>query len=238
MQQYFVTTKLEIDKEVELSLEQSNHIVKVLRMKSDQVVRLSDQVSIFLARIKVEQKTVVATCFEDVTVKDSFQNKITLFLALLKGDKWDYVLQKVTELGVDQIIPVVTERTIVKIKDNSDRKLERWQKIVLEAAEQSHRLTIPVVREPILMKQMESYKSEFNIVAYELQEDQLIQSLLPKDQSIAVFIGPEGGFSVDEIDYLKKLNFHTCSLGKRILRAETAAIYSMSVMNCLLGEME
>ena len=148
------------------------------------------------------------------------------------------VLQKATELGVKKVALIQSERTVVKY-DNKDleKKIVRFQKIMKEASEQTHRLIVPTLLGVYNLKSLpREVFSDLNYVAYEKDANDINNSFkgLSKGKSISILIGPEGGFSVQEIEQVCKEGFTRTSLGKRILRAETAAIYALSVIGYLL----
>ena len=151
---------------------------------------------------------------------------ITVILALIKNDKFDFAVQKLTELGVKRIVPYLAKRSVVK-PGKGNNKQERLTKIAREASEQSHRNCIPEICDYCTLKDLSKYKSDINIIAYE-KDDKLISDL--KGKSFTIVIGPEGGFEPSEYEQIVSLGFESVSLGKRILRAETAAIYLSSVI--------
>ena len=164
--------------------------------------------------------------------------EVTLLYALTKGDKTDLVLQKATELGVKKVALIQSERTVVKY-DNKDieKKSQRFIKIMKEASEQSHRLVVPEFLGIFNLKALPPQAfSDVNFVAYEKDASKADEQFegLEKGKSVSVLIGPEGGFSKQEIGNLVNLGFIRTSLGKRILRAETAAIYALSVIGYIL----
>ena len=162
--------------------------------------------------------------------------KVTLFFALAKGDKIDFVVQKATELGVSKIILLKTERSIVKYEQKDvEKKLERFRKIAKEASEQSHRLYVPeIVGVVDINKIPDDLLCDINLLAYEKVAGSTKDfPSLNKDKSVSVMIGPEGGFSEEEVKALQS-KFQLVSLGKRILRTETAAVYALSVLGFLL----
>jgi len=230
MRQYFVDQILTRNEQITLSEQQSHHIKDVLRMKDNDKIRLVDsQSNVFLSEIKIGSP-VTATILEQIDIlKNPY--KVTLIAALVKKEKWELLVQKATELGVDEIVPLVTERTIIHLEDKEiPKKLERWNKIVLEAAQQSNREDIPKVVQPIKLKQLQANPNSINLVAYENREGiHLYDRLDNKD--ICAVIGPEGGFSEKEIQYLNGIGFENVSLGKRILRAETAGMYILSCID-------
>jgi RNA methyltransferase, RsmE family len=233
MQQYFVNQTLSLKTTIELNQEQTHHITKVLRMKVHNQILLSDTQSVFLAEILSLHPVISALCVEEVVCDSEFEKPIYLACALIKGDHWDMMLQKATELGVTEIIPVYTKHCVVKPNDKIEKKVSRWQKIAIEAAEQSHRRTFPLIRDAISLKELSDIDVDLKLVAYE-KEGILLQELDLRQKSVLIVIGPEGGFAKEEINLLENKGFITVSLGNRILRAETAAIYCLSAFGVLL----
>lgn len=158
---------------------------------------------------------------------------ITLAQCLPKGKKMDLIIQKATELGVNHIIPVISERSIPKIEEKEDRKLEHWGMIAKEAAEQSGRSRIPEISHLLhfteLLKEVKNYK--LALIPWEGEKKNRITGSLANGLTgkLLIVIGPEGGFSSNEIQQAKKMKIKPVSLGKRILRCETAAIFSLAV---------
>lgn len=234
MQQYFINDKIHKEQEVYFSKEQAHHIKRVLRMKDNGVVKVVDiEGNPFLVELVVMDE--VFGKVVEVLKKQTPKKRIYLFQGMIKGERWDYVIQKACELGVYQIIPVISSRTIVKISDKIDKKVERYNKIALEACEQSRQDHLVEVLAPIPFKEIVNFKKDFNLVAY---EDADVSSAKLKDvlanndcDDIAVVIGSEGGFSKEEVAYLNANGFLSVSLGERILRAETAA---MATINSIL----
>ena len=235
MQRYFA--KIDNHDLVCLSKEDEHHICHVMRMKKGDEIEVVDNAHLFLCRIDVFNPLKVSVIHEianDVEIKED----ITLLFALTKGDKTDLVLQKATELGVKKVALIESERTVVSYENKDiDKKLERFRKIMKEASEQSHRLIVPELLGIYHLKRLpKECLSDLNYVAYEKDADQIKGAFqgLDKGKSISILIGPEGGFSIQEIDHLTNQGFIRTSLGKRILRAETAAIYALSVLGYLL----
>ncbi|HHT66659.1 MAG TPA: 16S rRNA (uracil(1498)-N(3))-methyltransferase [Erysipelotrichaceae bacterium] len=235
MQRYFA--KVNEQKYIQLSADDKHHIVNVMRMKKGDEIEVVDNQKLFLCRLENISPLIVHVVRElksDVEIKED----ITLLFALTKGDKIDLVMQKATELGVKRIALIESERTIVRYEDKKEeKKLERFKKIMKEASEQSHRLLVPELLGVFPIKNLPpAVFSDLNYVAYEkdAQNVNLMFEGIKKGKSISILIGPEGGFSENEIDYLTERGFIRTSLGKRILRAETAAIYALSVIGYLL----
>ena len=162
--------------------------------------------------------------------------KVLLFQGLPKADKMDLIVQKAVELGAAEIIPVSMERCVVKLDaGKAAKKTARWQTIAESAASQSRRSIIPRVLAPMSMKEAVEYakeQTEVRVIPYELQEDdgsvkQYLESL-KEGQSVSIFIGPEGGFAPGEVELAKEAGIRPISLGRRILRTETAGLAILS----------
>ena len=229
MQRYFASIT---NNNVKLSLEDEHHILHVMRMRAGEKIEVVDSSNLYICEIvnvsPLEIK-VLKQKEEDVEIN----KQITLFFALAKGDKIDLVMQKATELGVHRIVLFKSKRCVVSF-DNKDfsKKIVRYNKIVKEAAEQCHRLVVPSIEGVIELKDIGNYLSDVNLVAYEKEAGNTADSFnLNKDiESVSIMIGSEGGFDEEEISFLKEKGFKVISLGKRILRCETAAIYALSVL--------
>jgi 16S rRNA (uracil1498-N3)-methyltransferase len=237
MQQYFVDQKLSVGTHLEMTLEQSHHIATVLRMKEGKTIRLVDVTGVpFYATVSMKDKGVKAYVTDTISEKREPSVIITLAVALIKNDRFEWMLEKATECGVYRIIPFISSRCVVKDKPGQNqRKMERFRKIITEAAEQSYRHHIPEILEPVSIKQLKQFKSDINVVAYEKETGHRLSGLSEPLRSVTVIIGPEGGFETSEIDMLNQSGFECVSLGNRILRAETAAI-SACITLTNLGE--
>ncbi len=225
-----------------------NHIINVLRMKKDDEIQICNQDTgdNYLTKISGSTKNEVK-CEIIKKLKSTTESNvnITLFQGIPKFEKMELIIQKNTEVGVKKIVPVAMERTIVKLDENVvARKMERWQKIAEIASKQSMRDCIPHIDNVIKTKEIENYIANYDviIVAYENEQEKTLKSVLknlkdkninkqPTDDNtskkaynIAIVIGPEGGISEREIEILKKCNAKFVTLGKRILRTETAGL--------------
>lgn len=244
MQQYFIENKINVNDTVSLNEEQSHHIKNVLRMKSDTRIRLVDQESnAYYASVFYHGNCVMASVEEKILTTGESRMKITLYMGLIKGEKWDYLIQKACECGVHTIVPVYSSRCVVKVKEEkNDRKLERWNKIAMEACEQCKRTHIVEVCKPIDIKAL-TKPDGLGIIAYEdadFEGSNLALCLKNnKLNHISIVIGPEGGFATQEVAMITDLGYQCVSLGERILRAETAAIFALNAIVYhfdLLGE--
>ena len=235
MQRYFAN--IDQNFTVHFSNDDEHHILHVMRMKKGDEIEVVSDGKVFLCRIDKTNPLEVSVIHEisnDVEIKED----ITLLFSLTKGDKIDLVLQKATELGAKKVALITSERTVVSYDNKDiDKKLARFSKIMKEASEQSHRVIVPELLGIFNLKNLpkEAF-SDINYVAYEKDASKTSEMFegLSKDKSISILVGPEGGFSEQEINNLVEQGFIRTSLGKRILRAETAAIYALSVLGYLL----
>lgn len=231
MQRYFANMKQ--GKHLILNDYDTYHIIKVMRLT------IGDKVEVVYQNVAYECKIIdtngcIITEPLHVLQTEEKESKKILLLPLLKEQKMDFVLQKATELGVDEIQLIYTERSIVKL-DNKKRqkKLERWQKIMKEASEQSKRLTIPKLRQTILhledlveeggIKLMCSTRKPQNNMKLFLQNHRVYDKIF-------IAVGPEGGFTLKEEDTLIEKGFSPVTLGNSILRVETAPLFCLSVL--------
>ncbi|OGB88810.1 hypothetical protein A2625_02055 [candidate division WOR-1 bacterium RIFCSPHIGHO2_01_FULL_53_15] len=213
----------------------AHQIRNVLRMKiGDEVELLDGSGKIYSAKIVRIGKDKVETEIVSEKLEESEPRiKITLAQALPKGQKMDFIIEKAVELGASKIIPLTTERTIAK-----NAKPERWQKLAKEAAEQSGRALIPEVSPLTRFEEVLKMRNQFNLalIPWELEREMTLKSaLVHRPSSILVLIGPEGGFSHNEITLAKEGGFISVSLGRSILRAETAGL---AVLSAIMYELE
>lgn len=239
MYQFFVDDA-QIGKEfITITGSDVNHIKNVLRMKPGEKIRVSNQKGqdYFCSILELGDDFVQADILDSEAANTELSAKIYLFQALPKGDRMETVIQKAVELGVHEIIPVAMKYCVVKLDaKKAENKRKRWQAIAESAAKQSKRSLIPVVHEVMSFKEALSYAKEcrVNLVPYENERGMEVTgeafSELQKDDTISVMIGPEGGFSEEEIELVKEENMKIISLGKRILRTDTAAIATLSML--------
>mgnify|MGYP006321169973 CR=1 FL=1 len=217
-----------------------NHIKNVLRMKIGDEFLVSENNVSNLCRIEsFEGECIIAEIVEERFQDTSLPVKIYLFQGLPKSDKMELIIQKAVELGVEGIIPVEMNRCVVKLDEKKKKsKRERWQAISESAAKQSKRNSIPEVSDIMSYKKALEKASELDIfiVPYEckdgMESTKNALSKISRGSSIGILIGPEGGFELNEIDSATNAGGLTVSLGKRILRTETAAITAVGM--CML----
>ena len=242
MQRYFINQVVQsVGEKISVLKDQEHHMVKVMRMNIEESCEVVDEKEqLYIAKI-TQLSPFELTIEEHKEQNVELPIDVTIFVGLSKGDKLETIVQKATELGVHTIVPVEMKRNMVKwTKDKSQKKIERLQKIAQEAAEQSHRLHIPKVLDlmtlkesVILAKQSTKALVAFEEVAKEGEAAVFLQTLtsLQKGDSIAFYFGPEGGFDLQEIEYLNSQEVHSCALGSRILRAETAPMYALAAVS-------
>lgn len=215
--------------------ETARHISKSLRMSSGEKLTLVTprRVQLSCEITGVSQDSVEVEILENKPCENEPKTEVTLYQALPKGDKMELIIQKCVELGVSRIVPVISARCISRPDEKSLRKKQaRWQKIALEAAQQSRRGTIPTVESALSFARAvdESRKNELNIIFYELGGENLGEVLKSHPSKIGVFIGSEGGFEKGEVQKMLEIGGKAATLGKRILRAETAPLAALSII--------
>jgi len=246
------------DATITLSAEDSNHILNVLRLeRSAQIIVCDGNGTDYTCELtETAKNAAIATIQSSSLCPAEPQTKVTLFQGLPKSDKMELIIQKCVEIGVTAIVPVITDRTIVKMNGKESTKVARWQKIAESAAKQAGRGIIPHIAEVVTFRQSldTAAKFEHKMVAYENEQEFSIKSYLHKATSgsaslseggvsaadggrpLALFIGPEGGFSDKEATAMADSNITHVSLGKRILRTETAGMAALTMILYELGD--
>ena len=210
------------------------HLTKVMRVKPNTEIEVVDSNhNPYLAVVKTLNPLRI-DIQEPILKNGELPTRVTLFFGLAKSDKIELVIQKATELGASKVVLFQGKRSVVKFDDKDFLKKEaRYLSIAKEASEQCHREYIPEIKFAKSIKEITSDLCELNLFAYELDagKTSAMSDLLSKNyKDISIIIGPEGGFDVSEAEYLNSIGFKNVSLGKRILRCETAAIYALSVI--------
>jgi 16S rRNA (uracil1498-N3)-methyltransferase len=168
--------------------------------------------------------------------------RLVLYQALIKGQRFDWVLEKGMELGVAGFVPIVSSRSLVRPAEASSARLERWRRVVVEAAEQSGRCRLPEISPPLPFDEACASAAGVRILPWEGEREASLGDLLAAQQQavpvVSLFIGPEGGFPLEEVRLARRLGVRTVSLGRRILRAETAAIVAAALVLHELGDLK
>ena len=251
MYHFFVEPDQISDKSVIITGEDVNHIKNVIRLKMGDEISISNGIDGRDYRCGIASMTDTEILCELRFIKEDgveLPSKVYLFQGLPKGDKMELIIQKLVELGVFEIIPVAMKRCVVKLDDKKAKsKIVRWQSISEAAAKQSKRGVVPQIHDVMSFQTALEYAQTMDVklVPYEMEETldgasgmagtkKIIEGLKP-GQSVAVFIGPEGGFEESEIQAAIDAGMKPITLGKRILRTETAG---MTVMSWLMYQLE
>ena len=230
MQRYFAKDK--IANRLILFDSDEHHIKNVMRGKiADQIEVVYDGI-VYLCQI-TSLAPLEFEIVNELSEKKDLKIDLSVAVALVQEQKFDLILQKLTELGVTNIIPIKTERSIVKLDDSKAiKKIQRWQMICKEASEQSKRTSIPKIDKILTLKELSLIETDRKLICSLNENTKDIGNYLNDDvKSILFAIGPEGGFTKDEETYLLNNNFLPVSLGSRVMRVETAAIYVTSIIN-------
>lgn len=236
MYNFFVKNS-QIDNDIVKIIEQdAKHISSVLRMKKGEEIYICDidKQKRYVAKIiEINKDEVLVKCIQNIDSAEP-DVKITVYQGIPKADKMEYIIQKSVELGAYRIVPVDMKYSIAKVKD-PDKKIDRWQSIAEAAAKQSKRCIIPKIEMPRKTLEICNEFDEYDLVmiAYENEEKTTIKQVLNVNKNaknIAIIIGPEGGLSDDEVKQFTKVGAKEVSLGKQILRTETAPIAMISMI--------
>ena len=239
MYQFFVDDAQVHEHEIVIEGSDVNHIRNVLRMKIDERIRISNMSgkAYFCHITLITEDMVVAEIDSEDDNGTELGNRITLFQGLPKGDKMELIIQKAVELGVYKIVPVSMKNCVVKLDEKkAAKKVERWQAIAESAAKQSKRTIIPLIDKPVPYKLAleKAGKLDVTLVPYEnergMDATRQIMGKIKKGQSIGIVIGPEGGFAPEEIKLADDNDMHRISLGRRILRTETAGLATLAML--------
>lgn len=236
MQRYFVSEKITTDKVV-INNDDYHHMTKVMRMKVDDFVYLCDCCDSYIAQIKeITKNEVILKITSLLNEKKELPVSVTIAQGIIRKEKMEETIEKVSALGACYYLPVEMERCNAKFHDDKlEKKMVRLNKIAKEACEQSHRTNLLKVENPISFKEFlkQSSKYDLKLVAYENTnpEESLKKILQSRSyQNILVLVGPEGGISEKELEILEHEGFYKVSLGPRILRTELAPVFAMSVI--------
>ena len=246
MARLFVEPAKLAEEVVVLHDEDHRYLTRVLRLGIDDAVTLFDGKSVEArARIvRIGPRALELKIEERHPVAAIDRPHVTVIQGLAKGDKLDVVVQKATELGAARIIPVTTSRAIARLDANTIRTMSRrarWQKIAREASRQSGRLDVPEIEgvTPLVTAMNASPKDALKLMLWEGARQTTLRTVLPDKppQQIVIAIGPEGGFTVEEVDQARHAGFVPVGLGPRILRTETAALVVLSILGYALGDL-
>lgn len=218
-----------------------SHIRTVLRLRAGNKIQVMDgKGSLHIVQlVDVKPGSVKGEIISSEKVDAESPLKIHLGQSLIKGNSFDGILRKTVELGVEKISLLITERTVVK--SDSNKKIERWQKIAEESAKQSGRSLIPKISDNIFELEAfcrQSRESDLKLMFWEMENEKRLKdiNLNTHPSSVSVLIGPEGGFTIQEVETARSHGFQTLGLGPRIFRAETAPIVALSLLQAKWGD--
>lgn len=224
---------------ITLEPEASHHLLKVLRMDIGRPLMLfnGDGYQYTASISRIDKKAVVAIIQKHEHRPNTSPIQTELAIGLSKGDRFDWVLQKATELGVSAIVPLFTERSEVRLsKERIEKKMTSWQNIIISACEQCQRNVLPSLQAP---QELESYlnacENDLKLVLHHRSKRALDTQTPP--QSLSLLVGPEGGLSDGEIKYAEQQGFEPLKLGERVLRTETAPLAALSVVQFMWGDL-
>ena len=245
MRRFFVPAEAIGDGSITIEGDLFRHMAKVLRLKTGASVLISDgSGNEFPGVIRAIDKASLVVDLADTRQDSASEDgpRITLYQGLPKGDKMDLILQKATELGVSEIVPFVASRSIPRVRKGEEHdRLARWQRIVHEAARQSGRTSIPVVSWACGLEEVlgTSGQAVRLLLWEEERENRLKETLagIPLPETVALIVGPEGGLSAAEADQARACGYVPVSLGKRIVRTETASLVMLAILQFLWGDL-
>ena len=245
MHHFFVDPSCIENDHVSLTGRLAHKIARVLRASpGEQIVILDDTGWEYLVTVEqVAGYEVRGSIADRVPVTGEPRVSVTLYQALLKSDSFEFVLQKGTELGVSNFVPVQSARSVVKANDSLEgARGTRWRKIILQAAEQSNRGRLPTLSSPVSFRTASQSAGGLGIIPWECESVTGLKAVFDRSAAsaateISIFTGPEGGFTADEVEQAKSFDIVPVMLGNRILRAETAALATVAAIMYELGEL-
>lgn len=230
MQRYFA-----VDKDLNISDKDKHHIINVMRMKLNDKIEIVYDEKVYMCEINdISKKDVSYSVKDIIDINNELPVKVTIAVSLVNEKKLDFILQKCTELGVYDFILVNSDRSKIKIDGKEKKKIERWNTITKEAAEQSHRNIKPIVRDIMSINDVSKLDYDLKLTCSTKENEKTIKNVLQNSTNcdrIIIVVGPEGGLTVSEEEKLEKNRFIPVTLGNLILRTETVPIYIMSLIN-------
>jgi len=243
LRNFYVSPNQILNDIILISEEEKHHIVNVLRLKPNEHVKIFDgHGNEYLAKLQhFNDDTVVAEILEHKQIPPP-KPSVTLFQGLPKFDKFEQIVQKTTELGVGEIVPVLCQRSVPKLKrDTSVKRVSRWQRIANEASKQCGRTYLPKVKEITEFNECcAELNFDLSLILWEEEQQLGLKSILKQNshaEHVSLFVGPEGGFSPEEVDIAIAAGAIPVTLGSNILRTETAAIVGVALILYELGEL-
>lgn len=236
----FISTKLEIKQKIVLDVAASRHILQVLRLQlNDQLLIFNNTGGEFKAHLIALDKQKAVVSLEEFIVRNN-ESPLTIALGqgISRGEKMDFTVQKAVELGVSTITPLFTSYCQVKLDDNRlEKKLHHWQGIAISAAEQSGRCYVPqILSSQTLIKWCSNVPSGLRLI-FDPKATNKLSGIKERPHNITILVGPEGGWSDEEIATAEQNHFLPITLGPRVLRTETSALTAISILQALWGDL-
>lgn len=224
----------------ELEQQSAHHLTRVLRLKQDDpLILFNGEGGEYHAQLIIVGKKAYAIIQKHQPADRESNLNITLLQGISKGERMDLVIQKSVELGVNRIIPVICQRTVVNLKaDRQKKKHNHWQGILINACEQSGRTAIPQLSPTILFQDLQQQELSGLKLTLDPHSNQSLHKLQPPNNQLCILIGPEGGLTDEEIQLSKTLGFEGIRLGPRVLRTETAALTTLALSQTLWGDFD
>lgn len=232
-------TKLASGSSVSLDKLASNHLLRVLRLRQgEQFILFNGDGCEYPSKLEIAGKTAIAQISEARQTARESALQLHLYQGISKGERMDFAIQKAIELGVSEITPLFCERTVVSLKgDRLTKKQQHWQAIAISACEQSGRNRIPAIHPAQTFSQALAADKTSLKLMLEPTAGQQLSSLQPEDKALSIYIGPEGGFSENEIILAQQNDLRGINLGPRILRTETAALAAVTACQLMWGDL-
>jgi 16S rRNA (uracil1498-N3)-methyltransferase len=244
MPTFFLASEAIVPPTVHITGPLLNHLRQSLRLQPGDVLTVTDDRGTRYRTeiMEVTSRALIGRILETTSAPVGTSPSIVLAQALLKGEKMDWVIQKATELGIERIVPVAAAHSVVRLRaDRIEHQLARWQRISLEAAQQSERWSVPAINEPVTVAELldRSKAATSKLLLAERSHGASLTTVpLPGvGDEIWLLVGPEGGWDDEELRQVVQDGYSAVTLGSRILRAETAAIATISVLQSRLGEL-
>jgi 16S rRNA (uracil1498-N3)-methyltransferase len=219
----------------------AHHLTRVLRVEAGQKFEISDNRNVYLAEVESARKDLVSfAVIESLEASQSAPNPhARLFVSLIKFERFEWMLEKATELGVERVTPLETERSEKGLEQAARKRLTRWNRIAREASEQSRRARLPEIDSPIRLAEALECHADYRYALDEASARPILSAIpaeVQRDAQVLLLAGPEGGWTERERAGIAAANWMPVSLGDTILRAETAAIAALAILNAAVGQ--
>ena len=235
----YQATSLSAGQQIELDKTSAHHLTRVLRMQDNQqIILFNGEGGEFYAHLALHSKSVIAHIDQYIDRNSESHLRINLLQGISKGERMDICIQKAVELGINKIVPVICQRTVVNIKgERSDKKLQHWQGIVINACEQSGRTRVPQLLEPVKLNDALNLPDMGLKLTLNPEASTSLLQISATEKTITLLIGPEGGLDAREVAQAQDHGFQSIRMGPRILRTETAAIAAITALQMLRGDL-